>query len=107
MLHELRIYEVVPGRMPALHRRFKEVTLKMFQKHGVRVVAFWEPVIGISNQLIYLLEWQDLAERERVWDSFASDPEWLAARAESERDGPIVARVTNYILRPTDYSPLR
>jgi hypothetical protein len=106
-IHELRVYDVVPGRMPAMHARFANVTSKMFAKHGIRVVAYWENLIGQSNQLIYLVEWESLAERETVWDRFGSDPEWLAARALSEADGPIVARVTNSILKPTAYSPLK
>ncbi len=107
MLYEMRIYDAVPGKFQALNDRFANITLKFFEKHGIRVVAFWEPVVGVSNQLIYILAWQDLAERERVWNAFATDPEWLKARAETERDGPLVARITNYILKPTPYSPLQ
>lgn len=99
MLYELRIYEIVPGRMPAIINRFKNITLELFKKHGIRAVTFLEPVVGTSNQLIYLVEWSSLAEREQRWDTFASDPEWIAARAETEKDGPIVVRVTNSILR--------
>lgn len=108
MIHELRIYECVPGRLPALHRRFETVTLKIWQRLGIRQAGFWTTVIGESNQnLYYLLEWQDLAERERKWSAFVQDPEWLKARAESEKDGQIVVRVTNYILAPTPYSNVR
>ena len=106
-IHELRIYDVIPGRMPAMHARFANVTSKLFDKHGIRVVAYWENLIGQSNQLVYLVEWENLAEREARWDRFAADPEWIAARAKSEEDGPIVARVTNSILKPTAYSPLK
>jgi hypothetical protein len=107
MLHELRIYETVPGRMPALHQRFREITSKFFEKHGIRIVAYWEALIGTSNQLYYLVEWESLAERERKWGAFGADPDWAAARSKTEESGPIVARVTNMILRPTDYSPLK
>ena len=99
MLYELRIYEIAPGRMKAIVDRFANITLGFFKKHGIKPVLFWEPVIGTSNQLIYLLEWDSLAERERCWDAFMNDPEWLAARAETEREGPIVLRYTNSILR--------
>lgn len=104
MVYELRIYEVLPGKLPALHRRFKEATLPIFERHGIRVVGFWEPVIGTSNQLIYLLAFNDLAHREQAWQAFQNDPEWKQVMASSE---PMVARITNTILRPTDYSPLR
>lgn len=107
MLYELRVYEVVPGRMAALNSRFRDVTLRMFERHGVKPVAFWEDQIGTSNRLTYILAWENLAQRERDWNAFASDPEWLAARARSEEDGPIVARVISTIMKPTDYSPLQ
>jgi len=65
-------------------------------------------MIGESNQtLYYLLEWESLAEREAKWGAFLKDPEWLKAREETEKDGPIVAKVTNYILEPTRYSSVR
>ncbi|MEZ5657604.1 MAG: NIPSNAP family protein [Burkholderiaceae bacterium] len=108
MLHELRIYRCVPGRLPALHKRFETVTLKMFEKHGIRQKGFWTVAIGENAQeLYYILEWESLAEREQRWDAFASDPEWLAARAASEADGPIVASIVNTMLAPTPYSAVR
>ncbi len=108
MLHELRIYRCVPGRLPALNARFQNITLKLWEKHGIRPVGFWTVLIGETNQdLYYLLEWESLAERERKWNAFAADPEWLEKRAETEKDGPIVAHLTNYILQPTAYSKLK
>ena len=80
MIHELRVYRCVPGRLPDLNKRFESVTLKLWEKHGFRPVGFWTTVLGESNQdLTYLLEWKDLAERERVWAGFMSDQEWLKA----------------------------
>ena len=108
MLYELRVYEAMPGRLPDLNKRFETVTLKIWEKHGIRQVGFWTAYVGESNQqLLYLLEWKDLGERERVWNTFQSDPEWLKARAETEKNGPIVARVSNQILAPTSYSKMR
>ncbi len=108
MLHELRIYHCLPGRLPALNRRFESVTLKLWERRGIRQVGFWTVAVGPSNQaLYYLLEWESLAEREKRWDAFAADPEWLGKRAESEKDGPIVARIENLILQPTGYSAIR
>ena len=105
MLYELRIYEVVPGRMPALHDRFSTVTSKLFEKHGIRVVGYWTDLIGSNDRLTYLVAWQSLAERERRWTAFTTDPEWIAARNRTEESGPIVVRVLNTILQPTPYSP--
>jgi hypothetical protein len=108
MIHELRIYECVSGRLPLLHQRFETTTLKIWQRLGIRQAGFWTTVIGESNQtLYYLLEWESLAEREEKWTAFVQDPEWLKARAETEKDGQIVARVTNYILQPTSYSSVQ
>lgn len=108
MLYELRVYHCAPGRLPDLNKRFETITLKMWEKHGIRPVGFWTSVIGESNQtLFYMLEWKDLAERERLWNAFAADPEWLAARAETEKNGPLITHLTNSILAPTTYSPMK
>jgi hypothetical protein len=107
VLYEYRRYEANPGKLPALHRRFAEVTLPIWQKHGIRVVGFWEAVFGTNNELHYMLQWEDVAERDRKWEAFQSDPEWLSARAKTEEDGPLVARLTNSLWRPTKYSPLQ
>ncbi|MCL4369368.1 MAG: NIPSNAP family protein [Chloroflexi bacterium] len=107
MLYELRTYEMVPGKMPDINNRFANVTTKLFEKHGIRVVGFWTPLVGTSNQLIYMLAWDSLAEREKKWDAFQSDPAWISARAASEEAGPIVARAINSILMPTPYSPMK
>ncbi|MBD0270526.1 MAG: NIPSNAP family protein [Acetobacteraceae bacterium] len=108
MIHELRVYRCVPGRLPALLKRFETITLKLWERHGIRQAGFWTVLVGGSNQdLYYLLEWESLAERERKWNAFASDPEWLAKRAETEKDGQIVANVSNQILVPTGFSSVR
>ncbi|HEV7216943.1 MAG TPA: NIPSNAP family protein [Chloroflexota bacterium] len=105
MLHELRVYEVVPGRMPALHDRFATITSRLFAKHGIRVLGYWTDVIGSNDRLTYLVAWDSLSEREQRWTAFATDPEWIAARNKTEESGPIVARVTNTVMQPTPYSP--
>jgi len=108
VIHELRVYHCVPGRLPDLNRRFETITLKIWERHGIRPVGFWTTLIGPDNQaLSYLLEWQSLAERERIWNAFMADQAWIAARAETEKNGPIVARIENQILVPTSYSKLR
>ncbi len=108
MIHELRIYHCMPGRLVDLNNRFANITLKIWEKHGIRQVGFWTVLIGPSNQaLYYLLEWDSLAERERIWNAFASDPEWLAARAKTEAQGAIVQHLENIMLTPTAYSKMR
>ena len=108
MIHELRVYNCVSGRLPDLVRRVETITLDLWKRHGIRPVAFWTVLVGESNQqLIYLLAWESLAEREKVWNGFMSDPEWISKRAETERNGPIVASISNSILQPTAFSGLK
>jgi hypothetical protein len=108
VIHELRIYHCLPGRLPALLKRFETITLDLWKRHGIRQAGFWTVAVGDSNQdLYYLLEWQSLAEREEKWAAFQSDPEWLAKRAETEKDGQIVASISNLILQPTAFSSVR
>lgn len=108
MILELCVYRCLPGRLPALLNRFETATLEMFAKHGFKPHGFFTSVIGPSAQeLTYMLLWDSLAERERCWESFMADPEWLAARTASEEDGWIVVNASNQILKPTAFSPLR
>ncbi|MSQ72686.1 MAG: NIPSNAP family protein [Betaproteobacteria bacterium] len=108
MLYELRTYTSLPGRMPDLLRRFETMTLPMWEKHGIRQVGFWTTVIGPDNLVLYyMLQWASLADREQKWHTFLADPEWAAARAETERNGPLLSRVSNEILTPTTFSKLK
>ena len=97
---ELRIYTTAPGKMPELHSRFADHTIGFFAKHNIDVVGFWNYDVGNNSQLIYMLEYSDLGEREQKWDGFQEDPDWISTRAFTERNGPIVTRVENSILRP-------
>jgi len=108
MIYETRVYRCLPGRLPALLKRFENTTLKLWEKHGIKQAGFWTTVIGESSQtLYYMLAWDSLADREKKWNAFGVDPEWLAARAKTEEAGPIVANVKNFILGPTPYSSVQ
>ena len=108
MIHEMRVYHCLPGRLPALLKLFETITLEIWQRHGIRQAGFWTVLVGESNQdLVYLLAWESMAERERIWNGFMNDPEWIAKRAETERDGQIVASITNSFLQPTGFSAVR
>ena len=108
MLYELRVYNCIPGRLPALLKRFETATLKIWETHGFRPAGFWTVQIGESNNdLYYFLAWESLAEREAKWGAFMSDPAWIAARAESERDGAIIANIKSQILQPTAFSTVK
>ena len=108
MIYESRVYRCVPGRLPALLQRFETVTLKLFEKHGIRQAGFFTTMIGESNQeLTYLLAWESLAERETKWTAFQTDPEWIAARVKSEEDGQIVGNIVSQLLVPTAFSAVK
>jgi NIPSNAP len=108
MLYELRIYNCLPGRLPALLKRFETATLNIWETHGIRPAGFWTVQIGEgNNDLYYFLAWESLAEREQKWTAFQSDPKWISVRAESERDGPILANVKSMILQPTAFSTVK
>ncbi|KAA0116297.1 NIPSNAP family protein [Methylobacterium radiotolerans] len=108
MIVEMRVYYCAPTRLPALLERFRSTTLGFFQKYGIEQVGFWTTLVGPDNHaLTYLLKWDDMAQREARWNAFQADPDWIAARAETEKDRPIVARIENTFLTPTDFSALR
>jgi hypothetical protein len=108
MIYELRVYRCLPGRLPALIKRFETVTLKLWEQHGIRQAGFFTTVIGESNQdLTYILKWGSMAEREKVWTAFMTDPAWMSARAKSEEDGQIVGNIVSQFLAPTAFSALK
>lgn len=108
MIYEMRVYRCVPGRLPALLNRFANITLKIWERHGIKQAGFFTTVIGESNQeLTYFLQWDSLADRETKWNAFQADPEWHTKRAETEKDGAIVANVEVQILAPTAFSSVK
>jgi hypothetical protein len=108
MIYEFRVYQPVSGRMPNLLARFRDHTVPIWEKHGIRPLGFWTTLIGeSSNELTYILPWESLADREAKWMKFQNDPDWHKARDDSERDGPIVASIRNQILAPTEFSALK
>ena len=108
MIYELRIYRCVPGRLPDLLKRFETITLAIWERHGIRQAGFWTTVLGESNQdLTYMLAWESLAERERIWAGFQSDPEWNEKRGQTEANGAIVANIESQILQPTKFSSVK
>ena len=108
MIYELRCYQAVPGRMPALLKRFETRTLPIWERLGIKQGGFWTTLIGPSHlELTYFLVWNSMEERQRKWDQFLADPEWQQAWADSEKDGIIVANVASSFLSPTKFSALQ
>ena len=107
---EMRTYLANEGKFDALHARFRDHTDAIFKKHGMSVVGYWVPMDekdGKANTLVYLLAFPSRDAAKASWKAFQDDPEWQKARAESERDGKLVSKVTSVFMEPTDYSPIR
>src|ERR1700694_2148704 len=95
---ELRTYTAAPGKLEALHARFRNHTNSLFAKHGMKIVGFWVPSDkdkGADNTLVYLLNFRDRAAREKAWEDFRKDPDWIAARDASEANGKLVDNVVS------------
>ena len=108
MIYELRVYHCVPGRLPNLLKRFETITLKIWERHGIKQAGFFTTLIGTSNQeLTYFLAWDSLADREKKRAAFQTDPDWLAGRAASEADGQIIDNIVSQLLVPTAFSAVK
>ena len=105
MIYEYRVAVATPGRMPDVNKRFREQTMQMFAKYNFRVIGFWEPVVGDTSELHYILEWDDMAHMQRTWTVFYKDPEWIEIRRVTEANGPILADVKNQVWLLSEYSP--
>ena len=83
MIHELRMYQAVPGQMAKLQARFRDQLPPIWEKHGIRSIGFWTTLVGeSSNQLTYMLQWESLADLETRWTAFLNDPAWHTVRDE-------------------------
>ena len=104
---ELRTYTTLEGRLPNLNARFKDHTLKLFEKHGMKNVMYWTPTDEktANNTLIYVVWHASPEAAKKSWDAFRTDPDWIKARDASEKDGKIVAKVESVYMKPTEYSP--
>jgi hypothetical protein len=106
---EMRTYIAHPDRLEALHKRFREHTNRLFEKHGMELIGYWTPTDGDAskNTLVYILAYPSREARDASWKAFLDDPDWKKAYAASHEDGPIVAKVESVFLAPTDYSAIR
>jgi len=107
---ELRTYTAAPGKLDALNKRFREHTNGLFKKHGMTIIGFWTPADEPRSKdtLIYILAYPDREAREKSWKEFQADPDWIKAKDESEKDGPLLAHPpVSVYMNPTDYSPMK
>jgi len=106
---ELRTYTTPPGKLDALHARFRDHTTALFIKHGMTVVGYWRPTDAKfkDNTLIYMLAYPSMDAHDKAWTDFRDDPEWKAVRDASEKDGKLTEKAESVLLTPTDFSPMQ
>jgi NIPSNAP len=105
---EMRTYYAAPGRSEALHKRFREHTVKLFTKHGMTNVGYWVPD-DKPDVIVYILAYPTRAARDASWKAFGADPVWQAAKKASEdaAGGSLTTKVDSVFLQSTDYSPVK
>ena len=108
---EMRTYYASPGKFEALQKRFRDHTVKLFEKHGITNIGYWTPLEGQKGHgevLVYILAYPDAASKKKAWDAFGADPEWQKVKSASEADGVrLAAKVESVMLKATDYSAIR
>ena len=108
MIYQLRIFTDYPGRVGAHIERFRDHTCRMLEKHGMTVFGCWTCVDEKQRDQVVFLSGHDTAEAlAAAQERFARDPEVMAMVALSEKDGPIIKHRDNWILQPTEFSPLK
>ena len=108
-VYEMRTYTAVDGKFDAVNARFRDHTLRLFEKHGMKNVGYWTPSEGplVGTTLIYVLEHESREAARKSWAAFSADPDWQKAKAASEANGRIVAKTESVFLTATDYSPIK
>jgi len=105
-LFEMRVYFAAEGKLDALNARFRDHTIKLFEKHGMTNLGYFVPTKNTDNKLVYFLAYADRAARDASWKAFGSDPAWKAAQKASELSGKLITKVESAFLTATDYAVL-
>lgn len=106
-VYELRVYHLNEGKLPLILERFRTRETKIFARLGMHGVGYWVPVDGDipTNTLVYMLRHKSREAARASWAAFSKDPEWVALKAESEKDGTFVNKHESTFLKLTDFSP--
>ena len=106
---EMRTYTASAGKLEALKARFRNHTIRLFEKHGMTNIGYWVPLDEpkSANTIVYLLAYKDRATAKAAWDAFRTDPEWVKARTDSEKDGKLTDKTESVFLAPTDFSQMK
>lgn len=107
VVYELRIYHAAPGKLGELLARFRDHTIKLFDRHGIKSVAYWTPIEEPqkSNTLVYILQHPSREEAAANWKSFQDDPEWKSVKERSELNGKLTEQIDSTFIVLTDFSP--
>lgn len=105
-VYEMRIYYAPNGKLEELNKRFRNHTLKLFEKHGMENIGYWVPIENPENKLIYVLAHKSRDEANKSWRAFSSDQAWISARNASEANGKLVEKVERFFMNATDFSPV-
>lgn len=105
-IYELRTYTTHEGRLAELLARFENHTVALFEKHGIRNIAYWVPQDAelSENTLIYIIAHPDRESAAANWDAFRSDPDWIQARAASRENGALVKDIVSIFMTTTPWS---
>jgi hypothetical protein len=108
-VYEMRTYTATEGNFDAVNARFRDHTVRLFEKHGMKNIGYWTPMEGptAGTTLIYVLEHPSREAARANWSAFSKDPDWQKAKAASEVNGRIVAKAESVFLTATDYSPIK
>jgi NIPSNAP len=103
--YELRTYFAAEGKLPELHKRFREHTVALFTQHGITNVGYWVPLENKDNKLVYVVSFPSPEAQKKAWKEFGADPEWKKVHAESEKNGKLVAKIESKSMNATAFSP--
>jgi hypothetical protein len=108
-VYELRTYTAAPGKFDALNTRFRDHTVRLFAKHGVKDITYLTPTEGplMGNTIVYVIPHASRDAAKAFWAAFLADPEWVKAKAASEVNGPLTTKVEALWLKATDYSAMK
>lgn len=109
MVYELRKYFANEGKAEAMHTRFRDHTMTIFEKHGMKNIAYWTPIDPVAGEadLVYIVAHSSREQADTNWKEFSADPEWLTVMKASHVNGELVKKVERLYLKPTDYSPMK
>jgi len=108
-IYEMRTYYTYEGKLDALHQRFEDHTLRLFEKHGMTNIGYWVPMDPdlADHTLVFIIAHENAEAAEKNWENFRQDPEWQQAYEESHADGPIVEEAQSVFMTGTPYSAMK